>query len=40
MKFIADSNILFLLIISGKVGRIYGILRRYDVQLFTPEEAL
>ncbi len=40
MKFIADSNILFSLIISGKGGRIHRILRKHDVHLFMPEEAL
>ena len=40
MKLIANSNILFTLIISGKRGRIHRILRKYDKHLFMPEEAL
>ena len=40
MKLIANSNILFSLIISGKRGRIHRILRKHDVHLFMPEEAL
>ncbi len=38
MKLIADSNIVFSLIISGKKGRIYQILERYDIDLLAPEE--
>ncbi len=38
MSLIVDSNIVFSLIISGRKGRVYRIIERYDPTLLAPEE--
>ena len=38
MRLVVNSNILFSLIISGRKGRVYGILERYNPILLAPEE--
>ena len=38
MSLIVDSNIIFSLIISGRKGRVYRIIERYDPTLLAPEE--